>query len=74
VGGIGTGYGLDDRGDRSLDPSSVQNFELSISSRPDLGPTQLPIQSVAEDLSSRVKRHGHEPGQSPPTCAVVKET
>jgi hypothetical protein len=70
--GIATGYGLDDRG-WSSSPSRGKNFLFSTASRPDLGPTQPPIQWVLGALSLGVKRQGHEADHSPPTSAKVKK-
>jgi hypothetical protein len=69
-----TNYLLDDReiGVRVLVGSRI--FLFSTSSRPSLGPTQLPIQWVPGTLSSWIKRPEHEADHSPPTCAEVKET
>jgi hypothetical protein len=44
--GTATGYGLDGRGDRSLNTGSVKNFLFSTSSRPALGFTRPRIQWV----------------------------
>jgi hypothetical protein len=41
--GIATGYGLEDRGGPSSSASRIKNFLFSTSSRPALGPTQLPM-------------------------------
>jgi hypothetical protein len=72
--GIATGYRLDDRGRGwSSSPSRVKNFLFSTSSRPALGPTQLPIQWVPEALSPGVKRPGREADHSPNTSAKVKK-
>jgi hypothetical protein len=51
----------------------VQNFLFCTSSRPDLGPTQLPIQWVPGALSAGVKRPGSEADHSPPASAEVKK-
>jgi hypothetical protein len=48
-------------------------FLFTAVSRTALGPTQPPIQLVPGALSLGVKRPGHEPGQSPPSSAEVKE-
>jgi hypothetical protein len=53
---------------RSSSPGRVKNFVFSTSSRPALGPTQLPIQWVPG-----VKRTGREADHSPPTSAKVKK-
>jgi hypothetical protein len=47
---------------------------LSTSSRPVLGPTQLPIQWIPGAFSRGVKRPGREADYSPPTSAEVKNT
>jgi hypothetical protein len=70
VGGIVTGYGLDDRGVGVRVP--VESRIFSTSSRPVLRPTQPPIQWVPGALSSGVKRSGREVDHSPPTSAEVK--
>jgi hypothetical protein len=49
--GIATGYGLDGQGGGSSSPGRVNNFHLSISSRPALGSTQPPIKWVPGSLS-----------------------
>jgi hypothetical protein len=59
---------------RSSSPGRVNNFLLSTSSRPALGPTQPPIQGVPGSLSPEVKRPGHEADHSPPTSAEVEKT
>jgi hypothetical protein len=71
--GIATSYGLDAPRDRSSSPGRVKNFLFSKSSRPALRSTQLPIQWVPWDISSRVKRPGREVDHSPPTSAEVKK-
>jgi hypothetical protein len=48
-------------------------FFFDTASRPALGPTQPPIQSVSGALSLRVKRPGREADNSPPSRAEVKE-
>jgi hypothetical protein len=68
------GYGLDDRGVGVRVPSMVKNFHVSISSRPVLGSTHLPIQWVQGALSPGVKRQGREADNSPPRSAEVKKT
>jgi hypothetical protein len=52
----------------------VRGLPLSTSSRPALGPTQLPIHWIQEAVSSRVKLPGREAHQLPPTSIEVKET
>jgi hypothetical protein len=49
----------------------VKNFLFSMSSRPVLGYTQLPIHWVQSDLSPGVKRQGREGDHSPPASAEV---
>jgi hypothetical protein len=71
--GIATGYGLNDEGYRSSNPSRVKNFLFSTSSRLTLGPTQPPIQWVLGALSPGVKRQGREADHSPPASAEVKK-
>jgi hypothetical protein len=58
--GRATGYGLEDRGGRSLSPRKVKNFLFSTSSRPALGSTQLLIQWVPGAPSPGIKRQGRE--------------
>jgi hypothetical protein len=70
--GIATGYGPDDRGAGVRVPVRVRFF--STSSRPVLGPTQLPIRWVPGALSPGVKSPGREADPSPPTSAEVKKT
>jgi hypothetical protein len=55
--GIVTGYILDGRG---LIPGRCKIFLFSTASRPDLGPTQPPIQWEPRALSRGVKRQGCE--------------
>jgi hypothetical protein len=55
--------------DRSSSPGKVKNFDFSISSRPAVGRTQLPIYWVP-----RVKRQGREANHLPPTIAEIKKT
>jgi hypothetical protein len=45
---------------------------FSMASRPTLGPTHLPIQSVLEAISPGLKRLGREADNSPPSSAEVK--
>jgi hypothetical protein len=52
-------------------PGRVKNFLFSASSRPDLGPTQPPIQWVPGSLSPGIKRQGREADYSPPASAEV---
>jgi hypothetical protein len=58
---------------RSLSPGRVKNFSFSTSSRPDLGPTQPPIQWVPPTLSPGVKLPGCETDHSSPSSAGVKK-
>jgi hypothetical protein len=58
---------------RSSSPGRVKNFLFSKSSRPALGPTQLPIKWVPWVLPPGVKRPGREAGRSTPTSAEVKK-
>jgi hypothetical protein len=58
---------------RSSSAGRGKTFVLS-TSRPDLGPTQPPIQWVPGALSPGVKRPGREDDHSPPTSAEVKNT
>jgi hypothetical protein len=69
--GIATGYGMDDGGFESRQGLGI--FLFATASRPALGPTQPPIQSVPGTLSLGVKRPGHEADLSPPSSAEVKE-
>jgi hypothetical protein len=69
--GRATDYGLDDRGVGVRVPIGSRIF--STSSRPALGPTQLPIQWVLGALSPGVKRPGREADQSPSPIAKIKE-
>jgi hypothetical protein len=71
--GIATGYGLDDRRDRSSSPGRMKNLHYSMSFRPVLESTQPPIQWVPGVLSLGVKRPGRESDKSPPTSAEVKK-
>jgi hypothetical protein len=49
-------------------------FLLSTASRPALGPTQPPIQSVPGVLSPGVKRPGRDADHSPPSRAEFKKS
>jgi hypothetical protein len=49
-----------------------KNFLFYTSSRPDLGPTQPPIQWVPGAASLRVQRRGREADHSPKSSAEVK--
>jgi hypothetical protein len=55
-------------------PGRVNNFNFSISSRPALGSTQPPTQSVSGTLSPGVKRQERDADNEPPTTAEVKKT
>jgi hypothetical protein len=63
----GTGYGFGRPRGRSSSPCRGKIFHFSTSSRPNLGPTQPPIQWVPG-----VKRPEREADHSPPTSAEVK--
>jgi hypothetical protein len=67
--GIATGYGLGGRGVGVRVAVGAKSFSLSASSRPDLGPTQPPIQWVPGALSL-----GREADHAPPTGAEVRIT
>jgi hypothetical protein len=54
-------------------PGGGKNFHISISSRPALGSTQLPIQWIPEALSPSVKRPGREADHSSTTSAEAKK-
>jgi hypothetical protein len=54
-------------------PAGAGIFLFDTMSRPDLGPTQPPIQWLPGDLSVEVKRPGREPDHSPPSSTEVKE-
>jgi hypothetical protein len=71
--GIGTGYGLDDRGVGVRVPVGVKNFLFFTSSRPALGSTQSRIQWVPGVLYPGIKRTGREADHSPPTSAETKK-
>jgi hypothetical protein len=51
---------------------SLKILLFSTSSRPALGPTQLPIQWIPGALSPGIQRQGREAGYSPPSSAEVK--
>jgi hypothetical protein len=70
--GVGTGYGLDDRG-VGVSPGRVKNLLFSTSSRPALGSTQPPIKWVPAALSREVKRPRREAEYSPSTSAEVEK-
>jgi hypothetical protein len=71
--GIATGYMLD--GQRvGVRVPVCQDFLLSTSSGPVLGPTQPPKQWVQGALSPGVRRPGFEADHSPPTSVEVKNT
>jgi hypothetical protein len=63
------GYGLDGQGSIS---GRGKIFLFSAASRPDLGPTQLPIQWVPGALSPGLKQPGREADHSHPSSAEVK--
>jgi hypothetical protein len=65
------GYGLDDREFESWQGLGI--FFIT-TFRPDLGPTQPPIQWIPGALSLGEKRPGHEADRSPPSSAEVKNT
>jgi hypothetical protein len=69
--GIATGYWLDDRGFGVLVPVWLGIF--STLSRPDLVPTQPPIQWTQGALSLGAKRLGREVDHSPPASAEVRK-
>jgi hypothetical protein len=54
-GSIVSDYGLDDRAIGVRSPAGVKDFSSIPVSRPDLGPTQPPVQWVPEVLSPGVK-------------------
>jgi hypothetical protein len=56
-----------------VNPSRVNNFLYSMSSRPALGFTQPPIQWVMESLPPGVKWQGREADHSPPASSEVKK-
>jgi hypothetical protein len=58
---------------QSSSPGAVKNFRFSISSRPDLGPTQFIIQWILGKFYQGVKRTGREADHSPPNIAEVKK-
>jgi hypothetical protein len=65
------GYGLDDRGSVT-GRGSWELFLFATASRPELGPTQPPIQRIPWALSLGVKRPRREADHSPPSSAEVK--
>jgi hypothetical protein len=69
--GIATGYGLDDRGVGVRVPEGSRIFSMSF--RPFLESTKLPIQWVRGALSLGVKRPGREAEHSTPASAEVKK-
>jgi hypothetical protein len=71
--GIETGYGLDGRVVGVPSPARYKVFLFSVSSRPVLGPTQLPIQWAPGALAPGVKRPGRETDHSLPTIAGGQE-
>jgi hypothetical protein len=64
------GYGLDGRGFDSWQGLGI--FLFTTASRPVLGPSQLPIQSVKGALSLEVKRPRRETDHLPPSSYEVK--
>jgi hypothetical protein len=58
---------------RCLSPAKFKNSLFSTVSRPDLGPTQPPIQWVPGILSTGVKLQGSEADHSPAASAEVKK-
>jgi hypothetical protein len=62
--GITSGYGV---------PGGGEDFLLSVTSRPVMGPTSPPIQWVPRDFSPEVKLPGREADHSPPTNVEVKK-
>jgi hypothetical protein len=58
---------------RSSSPGSVKNFPFSMSSRPALGLTQPPIQSIPGAFSPGVKRPGCEADHSPQVSSEVNK-
>jgi hypothetical protein len=68
--GIALGYGLDNWGFESRQGLGI--FLFTAASRPDLRPTQAPIQWVPVALSLGIKRLGREAGHSPPSSSEVK--
>jgi hypothetical protein len=71
--GIAIGYGLANRGVGVPSPGRVKIFLFTTFFRPDLGPTQPPIEWVPEAFSPGVKRQGREAAHSPPTSAEIKK-
>jgi hypothetical protein len=59
---------------RSSSSGRVNNFLISTTSTPALGPTQPPIQWVPGALSPGIKQLGRDTDHSPPTSAEVKKT
>jgi hypothetical protein len=57
----------------SSSPGRVNNFHFSISSRPALRSTQLPIQWVPRAFPSGIKRPVRESHHSHPSSAEVKK-
>jgi hypothetical protein len=57
---------------QSSSPGKIEIVLSSISSKPNMGPTQPPIQWVPVALSPGVKRLGRVAGHSPPSSVEVK--
>jgi hypothetical protein len=72
--GRATGYGLNDGGVGVRIPGRVKKYLFSMSFRPVLESTQLPIQWVAGALFPEVKRPGREADDSTLTNPEVKGT
>jgi hypothetical protein len=65
-------HGLKSRDNRGSIPGRDTIFLIITTSRPALGPTQLPTQWMPGTLSLGVKRQGCEPDHPPPPSADVK--
>jgi hypothetical protein len=59
---------------RSSSPVNVKNFVLCLASRPDMGPTQSPIQWVQEALSPGLQRPERETDHLPPSSVETNKT
>jgi len=68
--GISLGCGMDDRESQFREVLGI--IILTTESRPDLGPTQPPIQWVPGALSLGVKQPRRDADQSHPSCGEVK--